>query len=107
MSKNSAFQNRVIELQTELDKLEGQLNKKAGCVPTLLIIGACIPVVVWFMLFFFQPGFVKKKEGSRQVRDNSKVFGWTIGITLFLWAGMYVFAYFKGYDIGGSVCHRS
>jgi hypothetical protein len=104
--KGSIFKQRVEELQRELDADASKISLKEKCLPTVIIIGIAIPFVIWGALFFFATKipFVSKQEGQKRVRQNSKVFYWTLGFTLLTWVGMYIWAWMIGYDIGGMIC---
>ncbi len=105
---SSSYEQKLNELAAEVARLEGASKgiPQGSCASTLLVVAACVPLVVFLILFFFSPSFVKRKEGDQLVRDNSKVFGWTIAGTVFVWAAMYLYAYYNGYNVGGMLCYR-
>lgn len=106
MSQKS-FKSDVEALQREIDLLNSQITKSENCLPTILISGICIPILVFIVLFFFQPRFVKAKEGDRYTRSKSRLFFWTVFITLVSWACMYGFSYFTGYGGESMICRRA
>lgn len=62
------------------------------CVPKVVIYGAVAFVAVWLILYFMQPKFVKSQDGDKLVRNKSKVFFWTLGLSALLWAGLYAWS---------------
>jgi hypothetical protein len=93
-SRSVEFSRRVEELEKCISGCDK--NKSARCIPTMLIMAALVPVVVWVLLFLVQPRFVQKKEGSKSVRDNKRVFYWTLLFTGLVWIAMYGYAWCKG-----------
>ena len=74
-----------------------------SCSPTMMVAAVAVPIVVVLLLYFFKPSFVQKKEGGKLARDKSKIFMWTVGITLVLWGAMYGITY-AGYGGSSVVC---
>jgi heme/copper-type cytochrome/quinol oxidase subunit 2 len=88
------FARKVDSLKECIARESGKVNTKARCLPTMLIVGAVVPIVVWLALFF--SSFAQKKEGDKSVRDTKKVFIWTVIVTLVLWAAMYGYTWYRG-----------
>lgn len=105
-TKAAAFKERVAGLQKEITAVAGKAAGKEKCIPTMLIAGIVAPILVWVLLFFLQPSFVQKKEGVKYVRDNTKVFYWTVLVTVVIWIAMYLFTYCQGYEGAAMLCSR-
>ena len=104
---DSDFKSRVDELSRRIDSAKAGVASKEKCVPTLMIIGVIVPILLWLVLYFTQPSFVQQKEGDKYTRSTRKVFYWTIGATLVVWVALYMFTYFKSQSGGGSMfCKR-
>ena len=103
-SFGSTLSQKIQELQDITAEGERKIGAKERCVPTMAIAGAVIPLLAFLFFFFLQPGVVQKKEGNKFVRDGKKVFYWTIGVTLVLWVGMYIFTYCRGYQKSSMFC---
>ena len=71
-----------------IDKHEALAGGTTSCMPKTLIVGIVAPLLIFLVLFFWAPGLVQKKEGEKSRRDGKKVFGWTVGLTLLVWAGL-------------------
>jgi uncharacterized membrane protein len=98
------FQKKIDELQSHLSSTSKMAGKEK-CLPTLLIIGAVAPLVVFLTLYFLQPSFVQKKEGTKYTRSGPKVFYWTLGVTLAMWVCLYLFSFCSNKDIA-MLCSR-
>lgn len=96
---------KLTDLAKEVDLLDQDITRKEKCIPIIVIGAIVVPVLAWLLLYFLQPSFVQSKEGLKYVRNNSKVFWWTVIITAIIWGGMYLFTYCKGYK-GGKWCSR-
>ena len=103
---NKQLQDKISELSHLVKTAKGKLDEKEKCIPIMLIVGAIVPIVVWLALYFIQPAFVKVQEGSKQVRSNTKVFYWTVIITVVAWVAMYLWAWCQGYDQISMLCAR-
>jgi hypothetical protein len=96
-SKSAEFSRRVAQLQECLDKECGNAGTKSKCVPTMLITGAVVPIVLWALLYFIQPRFVQKHdEDGHSERDTKKVFMYTVILTALVWAAMYGYSVYRG-----------
>jgi len=82
---NLSFEEKVEQLQQELDSVSKCINTQDKCLPITLIIAALTPVVVALALYFGKFGFVTKKEGNKVVRSASKIFQYTIILTVVVW----------------------
>lgn len=87
--------------KTTLDRIEKEIESYNSCVSTMTIVSIAFPFVVWLMLYFFNPKFVRTDDK----RSNKKTILWTIGITLIAWALFYCFSYCKGY-VGSFLCYK-
>jgi hypothetical protein len=94
---SSPFQEKIQKLQAATEEGQRKLESKERSIPTQVIIGIAIPFVVLIVLIFVQPSIVQKKEGSKYVRDSTKIFYWTVGLTLAGWLGLYLWTWCRGY----------
>lgn len=102
MSSTASYREKVQALQNELKRAESSLGPEK-CIPMTSIAAAVAPVLFFLALYFITPGFVRRSEGGKEVRDMKKVFMWTVILTLVSWGGMYLFTYYQS----ASVCARS
>ena len=82
------FREKVQQLQAELEKAKAALSSET-CTPLTTIIAVVTPVVIFLALFFVTPSFVTVDDEGKPVRNIKKVFMWTVGLTLVVWAGLY------------------
>ncbi len=101
-----SFIEKVDKLQSQLDASNAKVANKEKCVPIMLIIGVIVPLLIFLLLYFLQPSFVQKKEGTKYIRNNTKLFYWTLLITVVLWIAMYLFSYCKGYKKSAMLCRK-
>jgi hypothetical protein len=98
MSKD--FQERIDALQSELDKCMNS-ESSSSCVPALLVLGAVVPILVWFVLYFVRPSIVTKENDSGELElCPKKVALWDIGITILVWGILYLLTYIPGFSAG-------
>lgn len=98
MSKESNFKDKVEELQRKLDSATKSVKESESCFPMLMIVGIVTPFILLLLLFFLQPSFVQKKESNKYVRDGKKIFYWSLGLTIIVWLGLYLYSYCIGYN---------
>ena len=104
---SKVFEQKVKEMEEQIQKGSPNGPKGGGkCASTLYIIAAIIPVGTFLILYFAKPGFVQSKDGDTNVRSGKKVFWWTLLITFILWIIVYLFGYYRGYNLFGAVCLR-
>lgn len=89
----SSFEEQINTLRRDADLVGDRITKKKKCVPTLLIVGMAIPFIIWLVLYALQPSFVQKKQGSKYVRDNMKIFQWTLLVSVIFWIALYLFSF--------------
>ena len=94
MSEN--FAERIAGLEALLNETEKQVSSEERCMPTMVIAGAVVPLVILLLLFFIKPSFVTRKEGKRKIRDGKKIAAYTAVATLVIWAAMYFFSKSRG-----------
>jgi hypothetical protein len=104
MSKSEDFKRRVNELQSHISAASDKASKKEKCLPTMLIAGVAAPFFVALVLYFLQPSFVQTKEGTKYVRSSTKVFYYTVAVTVVLWIVMYLFTYCAGWNSAAMLC---
>ena len=100
----SEFAKKVQALEDSISNAQTKSLSVEACLPTLVIIGIIAPLIVFLVLFFVAPRFVKKKDGIKSVRSSRKVFLGTVIATLLIWSGLYVYAYMSGGVGTGMVC---
>ena len=98
-----SYKEKVKELQAKIEGETKKFEDKEKCFPTMMVMAIAIPIIVWLILYFLQFKFVKKVEAGKEVRDNTKIFYWTVVITLLAWVGLYAYTYYWG---TGQVCTR-
>lgn len=101
----STYRQKVAKLEQSIDQASQSVKSKERCFPTFVVAGAVFPLILAAVLFFWQPPIVQVKENGKMVRSNKKLFYWTLGITLVVWAGMYGYTWWSGRS-GGSVCAK-
>jgi len=102
-SKSEAFERRVQEMQAAIDSHESTTG--GSCVPNTLIVGTVLPLIL-FLVFYFVPfGFLNRQEGKKSVKDNKKVFLYTLLFSVLAWLGLYLYTRCNG-DLIGLVCSR-
>lgn len=106
MSKSGSYAQKVSDLQSHVSAASAKVADKEKCFPTMLIAGIVAPILVTVLLYFLQPSFVQKKEGTKYVRNGPKVFYWTVLITVVIWIAMYLFTYCSGYSGAAMLCSR-
>ena len=95
---SSGFRDKVAQLTAELDAAKKTLASE-NCTPTIVIIGAVVPIVVFLGLYFGSPGFVMVEEEGKEVRSLKKVFMWLVIITLTVWGGLFGYHMYSGGDL--------
>lgn len=81
----------------QVRSISDAVGEQSGCFPTFMVIGAFVPLVIFLLLYFVQPSFVQVKDGSSFSKSNKKIGLWTLGVTMLIWAGMFLFTYCQGY----------
>lgn len=104
MNSTDKIKEKVRHLSSALDDSVRKISIRDECFPTAVAIGSTVPFLTMFSLFVFKPRFVMKREGNRSIRDTKRIFWWTIGLTILIWAGMWVFNYYKGFDKLAMTC---
>jgi len=94
MSKADTMRKKADELQSHIEAISGKVTKKEKAFPIMMAVGAVIPFVTFAALYFIQPGFVQKKDGTKYVRSTAKTFYWTLGISIAIWAVLFALKYF-------------
>jgi magnesium-transporting ATPase (P-type) len=103
----SRLEENIDELQRSLDQEKRNICSKENCFPMMLIFGVLAPIIIWIILYFFQPRFVQETEGTRRVRSNTKVFYWTVIFTLLIWVAMYLWTWCRGFNKVSLLCART
>jgi hypothetical protein len=101
----TTYRQKVATLEQSISQASQSVNAKERCLPMMLIVGAIFPLILATILFFWQPSIVQTKEGGKMVRSNKKLFYWTLGTTIVVWAAMYGYSYYTGH-IAKMVCAR-
>ena len=97
---SSDFKQKVASLSQELSSA-GCSKEGEKCTYTTIVIAVVIPLIMFLILFFIQPGLVQSKDGNKKVKSNTKVFVWTLLFSALAWGGLYGYTYYFG---SGSVC---
>lgn len=105
----TTLNEKIAQLEARISQLQspnapGAVDVKASvkCLPWRIILGIASPLLIFLSLYFIQPRFVQKKEGTRTVRSTTKVFVWTIFLSAIVLGGIYAWGKYK--IGGGAVC---
>lgn len=98
------FKDRIDRLSSAINRETKNVSIKDQCMPTMVGIGIVVPFASMLVLFLARPSFVKKYEGNRSSISIKKLFIYTILSTLIIWASMYVFNMYKGFDKLAMMC---
>lgn len=98
MSNRSAdYATLVDQLNSEVKKIENRITSKDKCVPTALIVAIAAPFIIWAILFFAKFKFTMKSEGKKKIRNQRRIFMWTLFFTIIVWTLIYCYSrYQKG-----------
>ena len=97
------FAESLKNLQDRLGELNAE--GRVQCFPTALVCAIITPIVIWLILYFTQPYFVRKYDrNGASLQDNSKVLIWTAVITVVLYAIAWGVAWFSGYNVSSILC---
>jgi hypothetical protein len=89
---DDTFSRRMREVQAEIDRIEMESPVKS-CVPTAIIIGIVIPILLFGIFYIFTPDMMKcQKDGTRQ-RSVKKVFWWSLIFSLAAWLALFALAW--------------
>lgn len=86
-----AERTNQLELAIQQAKAKLEVNPSA-CIPTSLIVAVIFPILLFLVLWWWSPGFVKTTVNGKSTRSTAKVFFWTVGITALVWLFMYMYA---------------
>lgn len=78
-----------------------RLKSKVSCLPSSFVYAIITFIALWAGLFVLSPKFVCRKEGDRYLRDNTKVFFWSLGLGVAVGVGMMVYGKYRG---TGAIC---
>jgi len=93
--KSTLFGQKVSALSNLMSDTSSRAqNKEGGGFPMIIIAGLIVPFIIFSGLFFGKPSIVKNPESDE--RDNTKVFYWTLLITVVIWVLMYIGMYCSG-----------
>lgn len=106
MSSQADFSRKVNELQAHINKANGKIANKEKCIPTMTIVAAVIPFIVWALLFFLKPSFTMQDKNGEYVRNGKKIALWTTVTTGTLWLALYLFTYCRGYKGSSAFCKK-
>ena len=87
-----SFNDRIKELEKSVG-----IGGTETCLPTHLIVGIAIPLVLFLILYFFKFSFVMKEENGEKVRNTKKIFIWVTVITLLSWGLIYFYLSSDGF----------
>ena len=93
----------ISKLTQDIGDLSADIKKKETCFPTTIAIAIATPFVLWIILYFMKPSIVMKQDGDKQVRNTTKIFMWTIGLSILVWGGLYGYSKYFG---SGKICSR-
>lgn len=84
---------KINQLEIATQKAQAKLDATSiSCIPTSLIVAILFPILLFLILWWWQPGFVKTTVNGKTSRSTAKVFFYTILITALVWLFMYMYA---------------
>ena len=93
-----SFEEKVEQLQQELDNVTNSLDKQDKCMPFAVIGAAITPFAIAVALYFMSPRFVTKQQNGKSVRSAGKIFQYTIILTVVVWIILFAILYGCGYS---------
>ena len=103
-SGDDEFSKRINELESQITNLQGKTAFKEKCIPTIIVLLVLTPIFIGLGLYFIKPKMVLTKKGSKYIRDKWKMWTRTALLTAIVWALLYGFAYYKGYNCFSVLC---
>ncbi len=88
-----SFEEKVAQLQKELDNVTQELDSQDKCLPISVIAAVIAPFAIALILYFVNPKFTQKKSGNKYVRSGGKIFQYTIIFTVIIWAVLFGIVY--------------
>jgi len=95
---SASFERKVDQLSAAINEGSRRISIKDQCFPTAIAMGTTVPFATMLILFLTKPFFVKRYEGNKSTIDIKKLFWTTFFATITIWAGMYVFNKYRGFD---------
>lgn len=90
----STFRDKVQQLEQELAKCNKTIESCGG-LSNVAIGSIAAPIVIFLALYFLSPGFVKVKNGKKDVRSFKKVIIWSFLISTVAWASIYGYSQYS------------
>lgn len=97
------FRDRIKILEQEINKCVSNVGSVTtkSCIPSLVIIGSLVPVIVAFILYFLKPSMVTREDDhGEKIRCTKKLLLWIVLITLVCWGGLYGLTYIEAFNTG-------
>ena len=82
----SSFQEKVNELQAEVEELDKRLTGCSKHSMYIFVSGIATPFVLSGILCTMNPKFIRTDDAT----DRKKIVKWTALMTLVVWAGLYL-----------------
>ena len=80
-------------------------NYKRTCFSSIWILVIIVPIIMFILLYFIEPGFIQKKEGNKYVIDNAKLWSdWAL-FTFLTWVLILLYVYSRGYKSNIDFCY--
>lgn len=104
------YDTTIASLETQVRQLDTVHNTRTNiALPTISgnnvnITLIVIPIIVTILLYTLNPSFIKTRkhvgtENETVKKDIFKILGWTVGISIVLISGMYLYNYKKSNPI--------
>jgi heme/copper-type cytochrome/quinol oxidase subunit 2 len=91
---------KISTFKETLNRIDKEIECQNSCISTLTIVAIAMPFIIWLLLFFIKPSFVKNELNERSTK---KVVTWTVILTAISWAILFGYSYFTG-NIGSLAC---
>ena len=74
------------------------------CFSSIWILVAIIPIVVFILLYFIEPGFIQKREGNMWIISNNLLWGYWALFTFVNWVLVLMYVSSRGYKSNVEMC---
>lgn len=103
MGERNDFSRKIDELETQINALTHNAKQRQSYVSMKMILGVATPIITFLVLFFWSPRIVEIKEGDEYTRSTRRVVYWTVGVTLVVYALIFMYTRMYGRGDGGAL----
>ena len=110
MSLQDDFNQKVKEYKEIIGTpLEGDRGTDAVivervCFSSIWILVAIVPVIMFLLLYFIEPGFIQKRSGNEWVIDNQKLWLYWALFSFVVILLLFFYMFSRGYRSNIDVC---